>query len=133
MSLPSPTAPLETKYHQDAYRFIYEALHHTQKKLNRTSSLTEEEEDAHITGQELMHGVRELGILRYGLLTSQVFAHWGVSSTADFGRIVFDMIERGEMRKTDRDQLSDFIEVYDFEEAFDLNYEIVAHLDVTEE
>ncbi|WP_417848451.1 Minf_1886 family protein [Thalassoglobus sp.] len=125
MSLPSPTAPLETKYHQDAYRFIYEALHHTQNKLDRSSSLNDEE-DAHITGQELMHGVRELGILRYGLLTSHVFAHWGVHSTGDFGRIVFDMIERGEMRKTDRDQLSDFFDVYDFEDAFDHNYEIVA-------
>ena len=45
--------------------------------------------------------------------------HWGVRATDDFGRIVFELIERGEMRKTDRDQLSDFFAVYDFAEALD--------------
>ncbi len=122
MNSPIQTAPVIPKFHQDGYRFIYEALHHTQKKLDRSPDLPEE--DAHITGQELMHGVRELGIKRFGPLAKNVFAHWGVRSTADFGRIVFDMIERGEMRKTDRDQLSDFIDVYEFDDAFDRDYEI---------
>lgn len=128
MSLESQTAPLKTKYHQDAYRFIYEALHHTQQKLNRVAEVVDDEE-AHITGQELMYGVRELGLERYGLLARNVFLHWNVRSTGDFGRIVFDMIDKGEMRKTDRDQLSDFMNVYDFADAFDHDYEIVVGQD----
>ncbi|MBT5017403.1 hypothetical protein OAF98_06210 [Planctomicrobium sp.] len=128
MSLESQTAPLQTKFHQDAYRFLYEALHHTQKKLDRISDIDVEEE-AHITGQELMHGVRELASQRYGVLATNVFSHWNVRSTGDFGRIVFDMIDRGEMRKTDRDQLSDFMDVFDFEDAFNHDYQISVNND----
>lgn len=124
----SQTAPSTTRFHKDAYRFIYEALHHTQKKLDRISE-NEGDEEAHITGQELMYGVRELASQRYGVLATNVFAHWNVHSTGDFGRIVFDMIDRGEMRKTDRDQLSDFYDVFDFEDAFNHNYEISVSYD----
>lgn len=68
--------------------------------------------------------MRELGLQRFGLMTLTVFHSWGVRSTDDFGRIVFELIERGEMRKTEQDQLSDFFEVYDFEQAFDRGYRI---------
>jgi uncharacterized repeat protein (TIGR04138 family) len=53
-----------------------------------------------------------------------VFAHWGARCTADFGRIVFELIERGEMRKTDRDTLEDFVEVFDFDQALVREYPI---------
>ena len=79
---------------------------------------------AHRLGPELLDGVRELAIQEFGLLTIPVLKYWGIRSTDDFGRIVFDFIERGAMRKTDRDQLTDFFDVYDFEEAFDKNYQI---------
>ena len=111
------------KYHRDAYRFIFEALQFTQEKLKRVSR-GGTEDDAHISGQELMEGVRELALKKFGLLAITVFHHWGVRATDDFGRIVFELIERGEMRKTDRDQLSDFFAVYDFVEALDRQYVI---------
>lgn len=111
------------KYHRDADRFIFEALQFTQEKLKRISRGASED-DAHISGQELMEGVRELALKKFGLLAITVFHHWGVRSTDDFGRIVFEAIERGEMRKTDRDQLSDFFAVYDFAEALDRQYVI---------
>jgi uncharacterized repeat protein (TIGR04138 family) len=53
-----------------------------------------------------------------------VFHRWGIYETNDFGRIVFELIERGELRKTDRDQLSDFFAVYDFDDVFDRDYRI---------
>ena len=83
-----------------------------------------EEESAHISGKELLEGVRLLAQEKYGLLAQTVFRSWGVESTGDFGRIVFELVERGEMRKTERDQLADFVDVYDFHEAFDQNYTI---------
>ena len=58
------------------------------------------------------------------MMTIPVFRHWGVTSTDDFGRIVFDMIEQKKMRKTDHDKLSDFFGVYDFEAVFDKDYQI---------
>jgi uncharacterized repeat protein (TIGR04138 family) len=124
MSATSQAVSRRLRFHPDAYRFIFEALHHTQQKLNRPMAQDPEDEDAHITGQELAAGARELGLQRYGLLARTVFSHWGVKSTADFGRIVFELIERGEMRKTDRDQLSDFVNVYDFDDALDRDYDL---------
>lgn len=124
MSATGQTAAPRLKYHSEAYRFIFEALHHTQQKLKRPVSQDIEDERAHITGQELMVGARELALERYGLLAKNVLGHWGVKSTADFGRMVFEMIDRGEMRKTDRDQFSDFVDVYDFDDALVNNYEI---------
>jgi len=118
-----PAAPL-CRYHTDAYRFIFEALHHTQKKLDRRQQKNADDESAHISGKELLEGIRELALQDFGLLAKTVFAHWGVRETADFGKMVFEMVERGEMRKTDRDRLSDFSNVYSFNEALDENYQI---------
>ncbi len=114
------------KYHTDAYRFIDSALRFTQKRLNRQSSGNDEldDEGAHISGPELLDGVRELALQEFGLMTIPVFRHWGVRSTDDFGRIVFDFIERGAMRKTEQDQVTDFFAVYDFEEVFDRDFRI---------
>ena len=110
------------KYHTDAYRFVDSALRFTQKRLNRQSSGNDE--GAHISGPELLDGVRELALQEFGLMTIPVFRHWGVRSTDDFGRIVFDFIERGAMRKTEQDQVTDFFAVYDFEEVFDRDFRI---------
>lgn len=120
------TESTSLKYHTDAYRFIDSALRFTQKRLNRQSSGNDEldDEGAHISGPELLDGVRELALQEFGLMTILVFQHWGVRSTDDFGRIVFDFIERGAMRKTEQDQVTDFFAVYDFEEVFDRDFRI---------
>jgi uncharacterized repeat protein (TIGR04138 family) len=126
MSVTGQSALPRFRYHSEAYRFIFEALYHTQQRLKRPTTQDLDDERAHISGPELMHGVRELALERYGLLAKNVFSHWGVKSTADFGRIVFELIERGEMRKTERDQLTDFYDVYDFDDALDHQYVIEA-------
>ena len=82
---------------------------------------------AHITGPELLEGIREFALEQFGLMARTVFHCWSIHATDDFGRMVFDLIERGEMRKTDSDQLSDFSDVFDFEDALDNQY----HIDVS--
>ncbi|MBC8290396.1 MAG: hypothetical protein H8E37_08775 [Planctomycetes bacterium] len=126
MSTLSKTESTGLKYHTDAYRFVDSALRFTQKRLHRMPKGNEEldDESAHISGPELLDGVRELALQEFGLMTIPVFRHWGVRSTDDFGRIVFDFIERGAMRKTDQDQVTDFFAIYDFEEVFDRDYRI---------
>jgi len=118
-----PAVP-RLRYHQDAYRFVFDSLQFAQEKLKRPRPRDPDDQHAHITGQELCIGIRELAIKRFGLLARTVFGHWGVTSTLDFGRIVFELIDRGEMRKTDRDTLDDFAGVYDFDDAFDRGYAI---------
>jgi uncharacterized repeat protein (TIGR04138 family) len=55
-----------------------------------------------------------------------VLGTWGIYSTRDFGEIVFNMIDIGQMRKTRKDKREDFHDVYDFEEAFtrDLSFSV---------
>ena len=119
----SPVKP-RLRYHRNAYLFVFSSLQYTQEKLSRTAAHVLNEDEAHISGQELCQGFRELALQKFGLLTKTVLYQWGVRSTEDIGRIVFELIERGEMRKTERDQLSDFFDVYDFEEALDRSYHI---------
>lgn len=112
------------KFHPNAYQFVFASLRHTQQRLNRTTIAKHDEEEAHISGRELLEGIRELAIQEFGLMARTVFRQWGIRSTVDFGKVVFDLVERGEMRKTDRDRLGDFVDVFDFEVSFDRDYKI---------
>jgi len=99
-----------------------------QEQLGRSTSGDPEDEDAHLTGVELLYGIRDLALKQYGFLTTTVFAQWGVRSTEDFGRIVFELIEMDKMKKTDRDQLSDFYDVYSFQKVFIDEYKFSTNL-----
>ena len=127
MTMTSKAAVAPLKFHPQAYHFLFAALRHTQQKLGRAVARGPEAEDAHISGPELLAGVRELALEQFGLMTRTVFRQWGIESTDDVGRMVFELIERGEMRKTARDRLSDFFDVYDFDEAFDRLYRVDTH------
>ncbi len=78
------------------------------------------EERGHITGEDLLDWIRDLGRDRYGVMAGDVFNSWGVQATIDFGRIVFHLVEEGLLRKRDQDSLSDFIDRFDFQDAFAL-------------
>ena len=110
-------------FHPHAYVFVSESLKTAQELVSR-QVVDRLDETHHITGPELLEGVRILGLRLYGLMAPVVFRHWGLSSTDDFGRIVFEMIERGDMRKSDSDQLSDFHGVYSLDESFAHDYKI---------
>ncbi|MEN0110611.1 MAG: Minf_1886 family protein [Planctomycetota bacterium] len=79
----------------------------------------DDDADRHVSGQELCRAIQQYAIDQYGMLARHVLAEWGVHRTGDFGEIVFNLIEIGQMRKTDRDRREDFDDVYDFGEAFD--------------
>jgi len=109
------------KYHKNAYQFVFAALRHVQEQLGRDRS---DQNTGHVSGRELLEGVRDLGRQHFGLMTMSVFARWGVHGTEDFGKIVFELIDAGEMRKTDDDVLDDFVDVYDFRSAFVDDYTV---------
>lgn len=139
MSTTQKNSPPRLKYHPNTERFLFEALRRTQRNLGRvsdgtmrsrrTGSLDPEvvdanDQQAHISGPELLEGIREFALEEFGLMARTVFHCWSIHTTEDFGRVVFDLIERHEMSKTEGDQLSDFVDVYDFEEALDNQYRI---------
>ena len=47
-----------------------------------------------------------------------MYKRQGICGTSDFGEIVFNMIDIGQMRKTSDDSRDDFHDVYNFEDAF---------------
>jgi len=114
-----------------AYQFVREGLAFAARQLEpdpQTSAgsgaasgiphVTEARQ--HISGQQLCFCLRELAHLHYGSLAGAVVRKWGVSSTADFGIIVYAMIDRGEMRAGPSDRFEDFTDVYPFDSAFAL-------------
>ena len=104
----------DARYHRDAYLFVREALDFTQKlviKENRGQI-------RHVSGQELLNGIRQLALQQFGPMTATVFEEWGVKSCRDFGDIVFNMVEIGLLAKTEKDSRDDFQVGYDFDEAF---------------
>jgi uncharacterized repeat protein (TIGR04138 family) len=103
----------DKRYAIQAYEFLMQALFYTQTKLKR---------QGHISGKELLEGIKEYAIEQFGLLTRTVFEQWGIHSTEDFGKIVFNLVNRGLLKKTEEDSLEDFKGVYSFKETFKAEY-----------
>jgi uncharacterized repeat protein (TIGR04138 family) len=66
----------------------------------------------------LLHGLRVYALDQFGPLTKTVLNAWGIHRCADFGEIVFNLIEYNMFSKTDQDRREDFEEVFEFEDAF---------------
>jgi uncharacterized repeat protein (TIGR04138 family) len=103
------------RYKFEAYSFVMAALHHSATKLKKPR---------HITGQELLEGIREYAMDQFGPMARTVLKYWGIEQTIDFGKIVFALVEVGILRKQPEDKIEDFKDVYDFKEAFDKGYKI---------
>ncbi|MSU22042.1 MAG: hypothetical protein EXS30_11685 [Pedosphaera sp.] len=104
----------DPRYHREAYLFVREGLDHAQK----LSSKAHKNEIRHVTGQELLAGIRDYALTQYGPMTTTVLNEWGVRECEDFGEIVFNMVEHGLLSKTETDTRADFKGGYDFGEAF---------------
>jgi uncharacterized repeat protein (TIGR04138 family) len=72
----------------------------------------------HVTGPELLDGVRQYALKEFGPMVMTVFDSWGIRSCEDIGHMVFNLIGAGVFGKTEQDSIEDFKNVYDFEEAF---------------
>jgi len=103
----------DTRYREDAYEFVLEALSFTQRKYKRSK---------HVTGKELLEGIKSLVMQRFGPMTMTVLNHWGITDTEDFGNIVFNMVEKKVLSKTEEDDIESFRNVFDFERVFDAGY-----------
>ena len=104
----------DSRFHREAYGFVRDALDYTQKNIVRTGK----EGIRHVSGQELLGGIRTYALHVYGPMAMLVLNEWGLQRCEDFGDIVFNLIESGLFAKTDQDQRGDFKGGYLFEEAF---------------
>jgi uncharacterized repeat protein (TIGR04138 family) len=107
----------DTRYDKRAYLFVRQGLAFTVGNLKKNDP-TRVQQSPHVSGPELLEGLRSYALEQYGPMTKTVLASWGIHRCADFGEIVFSLIEYNIFSKTDRDRREDFANVYDFDEAF---------------
>lgn len=104
----------DRRYDAEAYQFVREALDFTIKLLDKPA----EGPGRHVTGAELLEGIRQYALQEYGPMALTVLHRWGVRRCEDFGEIVFNMVEQGILGKTEQDRKEDFAGGYDFDTAF---------------
>lgn len=104
----------DPRYDEHAYFFLRDALEHTIKLFSKPV----EGPKRHVSGQELLEGIRQYAIQEYGPMAKTVLNRWGIHETADFGALVFNLVDKGVLGKTDEDKPEDFENGYDFNEAF---------------
>ena len=108
-----PVLKKDDRYKPDAYVFVREGLDHTVKQLDQLR---------HVSGQELLEGMREYALKEYGPVAKRVLGEWGITECIDFGNIVFNLVDEGLLGKTEEDSIEDFMGGYDFHEAFILPF-----------
>jgi uncharacterized repeat protein (TIGR04138 family) len=104
----------DPRFAREAFVFVREALDHTQKTIGKDTR----GRPRHVTGQELLEGIRQFALAQFGPMALTLLEEWGIRQCGDFGYIVFNMIEVGWLAKTKEDTRADFDGGYDFDEAF---------------
>jgi uncharacterized repeat protein (TIGR04138 family) len=105
----------DTRYDSEAYAFVRDALDFTIKLRKKNSK---DEEQRHVSGQELLEGVRQYALKEFGPMVVTVFTYWGIHKCEDVGDIVFNLINEGIFGKSDHDCIGDFKNGFSFKEAF---------------
>ena len=103
------------RYGIRAIKFVYEGLGYTAKKVA--------DEPTHVSGQTLCEGLKKLAIKKWGRLAMLVLNNWGITTTHDFGEIVWLLIRNELMSAQPTDSIDDFNDVYDFQTVFKDQFE----------
>jgi uncharacterized repeat protein (TIGR04138 family) len=105
----------DPRYRRDAYFFLRDALTHTIKlgKKGRETAPAQ-----HVTGQQLLDGIRLFALKQFGPMVVTVFEYWGIQACMDFGEMVYNLIRARVFGKTDADSIEHFKDGYTFQEAF---------------
>ena len=107
----------DPRYDRQAYFFMRGALDQTVNRMKK-SGLLENRSSNHVSGPELLEGIRDYALDQFGPLALALLNAWNVRRCADFGEIVFNLIDYGVLSKTEEDSREDFSEIYEFDDAF---------------
>ena len=107
----------DPRFDRKAYDFIRLGLDHAVKELKKQDA-PRAVRSRHVSGPELLEGLRVYALDQFGPLAKTVLNSWGVKCCPDFGDIVFNLIEYNVFSKTDNDRREDFTDLYTFDDAF---------------
>lgn len=104
----------DCRYPAEACRFVANGVQytiHSVKKAGKTGL------DRHVTGQELLRGILEFAVIRFGFLAPEVFSYWNFKTSRDIGNTVYIMIGGGLLAASPNDRLEDFDGIDDLDTA----------------
>jgi uncharacterized repeat protein (TIGR04138 family) len=107
----------DSRYDRDSYLFLRDALEYTVKQRKKAKEGSE-----HVSGQQLLEGIRQFALKEFGPMVPTVFLYWGIRRGEDFGEMVYNFIREGIFGKTETDSLEDFAGGYSFHDAFVVPY-----------
>ncbi|MBL9078549.1 MAG: hypothetical protein JNL08_13650 [Planctomycetes bacterium] len=105
----------DRRFSRNAYYFVLDALDFTMSNLGREKMTGE---DRHVGGRELLAGIKDYAADQFGPMAEVVFARWGVRAPADFGEIVFNLIDAELLSRRPTDSRLDFVDGFDFRTVF---------------
>lgn len=91
----------------EAYGFVLAALEWTVSGLPADRGA--DPIRRHLTGAELLAGIVALARREFGAFAPTVFREWGVRSNEDVGRLVFQLVESGQLSARPEDEMQDFL------------------------
>jgi uncharacterized repeat protein (TIGR04138 family) len=106
-------AAADGRYEKYAWRFVLSGVESTIDLFRA---------EGHISGEQLLEGLRTIASRQFGPMAKEVLNHWGVYTTRDLGNIVFGLIEAGLLLGSDEDSIEDFDDVFDFRQVFEEDY-----------
>ena len=89
----------DPRFAGEAYSFISEAVTFTVSRLSA---------HRHVSAAELLDGIREFAIARFGAVASAVLSSWGMEKEDDAGAVVYLLIGVGLLRASENDSPDDF-------------------------
>ena len=106
-------AEADGRYEKYAWRFVLSGVESTIEMLHATD---------HISGVELLEGLREIASKQFGPMAKEVLNHWGIYTTRDIGNIVFGLLAANLLENSENDLIEDFDDVFDFQKVFEEDY-----------
>ena len=106
-------AAADGRYEKYAWRFVLSGVESTVDMMRA---------DGHISGEDLLEGLKVIATRQFGPMAKEVLNHWGVYTTRDLGNIVFGLIGAGLLLGSEKDSIEDFDDVFDFRRVFEEDY-----------
>ncbi|MCP4549074.1 MAG: hypothetical protein GY835_21670 [bacterium] len=91
---------VENQYAPEAYVFLMDALERVRRDMHCSG---------HVSSEELLGSIHKMAHDRFGPMAPLVFEGWGIKSSADFGSIVFELVEEGVLLNRTEDTIEDFL------------------------
>ena len=108
-------AAKEPAFASEAYSFVTEAVTYTGKILRQKEKREGKSGSRrHLSALELLHGARDYAREEFGAVAGNVLTEWGITTAADFGRVVYLLIDAGVLAASPEDDPRDFEIDFDF-------------------